>query len=196
MRPVRLPLRLLSFSIASLGLAACGAAAPPVRVTSPTTPAELRVFDHGVDLVDDPEILAGQWRESWGAELQTRVGSADIIALVRVNSAQATRIPDQGPSVRLDIEPDRALLGEVVDIDLVSTEGDGGYVSIDRNQTRLLSTNFVLYIKWYQSDAGVIAAHWHLSPATQAVVRRVEYLIERRRAVPAEQQQRRVVREN
>jgi hypothetical protein len=195
MHSVRLSLRLLSLSLAGLGLAACGASVPAVRVTSPTTPAELRVFDHGVDLVDDPEILAGQWRESWGEELQTRVGGSDVIELVRVNSAQATRIPDRGASYRLDIEPDRALFGEAVDVDLLSTEGEGGYVSVDRNQTRLLSTDFVLFIKWYQAEDGTIAAHWHLSPATPAVVQRITFLVDRRVAVPVSQQ-RRTVYEN
>lgn len=185
----------VSFALAGLAVAACGPGVSAVRVTSPTSAAELRVFDHGVDLVDDPDILAGQWRESWGEELQSRVGSADVIELVHVNSAQATRIPDQGPSYRLDIEPSDTLLGESADITLVSTEGDGGYVSIDRNQTRLLSTDFVLFVKWFQRDTGVIDAHWHLSPATPAVVRRVQYLVERRRTAPADQQ-RRVVREN
>lgn len=195
MTRARLPLRLLPVLLMGLGLTACGAGAVAVRVTSPTTPAELRVFDHGVDLVDDPEMLAGQWRESWGEELQNRVGASDLIELVRINSAQATRIPDQGASYRLDVEPDRALLGEATDVDLVSTEGDGGYVSIDRNQTRLLSTDFVLFIKWYRADDGTTVAHWHLSPATPAVVQRVTFLLERRRAVP-ESQQRRTVHES
>jgi len=192
-RPLLVTLALVSVALASTS---CGGAAAPARVTSPTTPAQLRVFDHGVDLVDDPDILGGQWRESWSEELQARVGAADIIQVVRVNSAQATRIPERGASYRLDIEPDGdALLGASTDIDLLSTEGDGGYVSIDRNQTRLLSTDFVLYIKWYNGEAGAIGAHWHLSPATPAVVRRTQYLIERRRTAP-EDQSRTVVHEN
>ncbi len=192
---VRTSLAPLSLSLAALGLLGCGAALPPARVTSPTTPEELRVFEHGVDLVDDPEILAGQWRESWGAELQQRVGAADVIELVRVNSAQATRIPDQGASYRLDIEPSRALLGEETDVDLLTVETDGGYVSIDRNQTRLLSTDFVLYVKWYRTDDGTTAAHWHLSPATPAVVQRTQFLIGRRRQASSEPN-RVIVREN
>ncbi len=192
-RPLLVTSALVSVALLS---ASCGGSAPPARVTSPTSPADLRVFDHGVDLVDDPDILGGHWRESWGEELQARVGAADIIQLVRVNSAQATHIPDQGPSYRLDIEPDgEALLGASTDIDLLSTEGDGGYVSIDRNQTRLLSTDFVLYIKWYNGEAGAISAHWYFSPATPAVVRRIQYLIERRRTAP-EDQSRTVVHEN
>ncbi len=185
----------LSLSLAALGLVACGAAIPPARVTSPTTPEELRVFEHGVDLVDDPEILAGQWRASWGAELEQRVGAADVIELVRVNSVQATRIPDQGASYRLDIEPSRALLGVQTDVDLLTVETDGGYVSVDRNQTRLLSTDFVLYVKWYRADDGATAAHWHLSPATPAVVQRTEFLIGRRRQASSEPN-RVIVREN
>lgn len=190
----RTSLLAVSMALVAVSQTACGASAPPMRVTSPTTPADLRVFDHGVDLVDDPDILGGQWRESWGEELQARVGAADLIQLVRLNSAQATQIPDQGRSYRLDIEPSNALLGEETDVDLVTAEGDGGFVSVDRNQTRLLSTDFVVYIKWYRNDAGEILAHWHLSPATPAVVRRIQYLIERRRTAP-EDQQRRIVRE-
>ena len=186
----------LALGTAALASISCGGSAPPARVISPTSPADLRVFDHGVDLVDDPDILGGHWRESWGEELQARVGAADVIQLVRVNSAQATRIPEQGPSYRLDIEPGgESLLGTTTDIDLLSTEGDGGYVSIDRNQTRLLSTDFVLYIKWYSGEAGAINAHWHLSPATPAVVQRTRYLIESRRTAP-EDQNRTVVHEN
>ena len=185
----------LLLALFGLALMACGASAAPIRVTSPMTAADVRVFDHGVDFVDDPEILAGQWRRTWADELQARVGSADAIVLVRVNSAQATRIPDVGPSYRLDIEAGGALFGAVTDIDLVSTESDGGYSSVDRNQTRLLSADFVLFLKWYQADDGAVAAHWHLSPATEAVTTRVRFLVTSRRTAPANQP-RRIVREN
>ncbi len=185
----------LLLALFGLALMACGASAAPIRVTSPMTAADVRVFDHGVDFVDDPEILAGQWRRTWADELQARVGSADAIVLVRVNSAQATRIPDVGPSYRLDIEAGGALFGAVTDIDLVSMESDGGYSSVDRNQTRLLSADFVLFLKWYQADDGAVAAHWHLSPATEAVTTRVRFLVTSRRTAPANQP-RRIVREN
>jgi hypothetical protein len=182
-------------TLIGIAVAACGPAPAAVRVTSPMTELELRVFDHGVDFVDDPEILAGQWRRNWGDELQARVGSADIIMLTRVNSAQATRIPDVGPSYRLDIEPSGALFGASSDVDLVSAEGHPGYSSIDRNQSRLLAGDFVLFVKWYRADDRSLDAHWHLSPATEAVTSRVRFLIDSRRTAPANRP-RRIVREN
>jgi hypothetical protein len=187
----------VSFSAAlvALAVAACGPAPVAVRVTSPTTELELRVFDHGVDFVDDPEILAGQWRRNWGDELQARVGSADVIMLTRVNSAQATRIPDVGPSYRLDVAPSGTLFGDLSDVDLVSAEDHPGYSSIDRNQSRLLAGDFVLFVKWYRADDGSIDAHWHLSPASEAVVSRVRFLVGSRRTAP-ENRPRRIVREN
>jgi hypothetical protein len=36
----------------------------------------------------------------------------------------------------------------------------------------------VAFIKWYESDPGEIRAHWHLSPASPRVVRRVTRLVE------------------
>jgi hypothetical protein len=192
-------LRFVAASLLVLTLAfalpACGSAPTAIRVTSPMTATELRVFDHGVDFVDDPEILSGQWRRNWSDELQVRVGSADIILLTRINSAQATRIPDVGPSYRLDIAPSGALLGTSTDIDLVSAEGDPGFSSIDRNQPRLLAGDFVLFVKWYQSDDGTVGAHWHLSPATESVTSRVRFLVDSRRTAP-ENRPRRIIREN
>lgn len=174
----------------AFALLACGSAPAAIRVTSPMTPMELRVFDHGVDFVDDPDILSGQWRRNWSDELQTRVGSADTILLVRINSAQATRIPDVGPSYRLDIQPAGALFGASTDVDLVSAEGDSGFSSIDRNQARLLSSEFVLFVKWYEAEDGTVAAHWHLSPATESVKTRVRFFIDSRRQAPVGQSQR------
>jgi hypothetical protein len=191
----RFPAAALFAVLSGLALAACGPAPAAIRVTSPMSEDELRVFDHGVDFVDDPEILAGQWRRSWSDDLQARVGSADLILLTRINSAQATRIPDVGPSYRLDTAPDSALFGTSADIDLVSAEDDSGYSSIDRNQPRLLTNDFVLFVKWYQAEGGTIGAHWHLSPATEAVLSRVRFLIDSRRT-PAANQPRRIIRNN
>jgi hypothetical protein len=179
-------------TLAGFVLAACGGAAT-VNVT-PTTPDQLRVLDHGADFVEDPEILEGQWRRDWSEELEMRVSSADFVAIVDVLSIQSSRIPDQGRSIRVHVRRKRAIFPSRVpeELDLVVPEGQGGFNSIYRNQARLLRAPQVLFAKWYRDEEQALHVHWHLSPATDPVVRRVEHLVDRRRNAPTET--RRVVR--
>jgi hypothetical protein len=171
---------------------ACGGASA-VNVT-PTTPEQRRVLDHGVDFVEDPEVLEGQWRQDWSRELELRISAADIVAIVDVLSIQTSRIPDQGNAIRVHVRRQRALLPSdpPEEFDLVVPEGEGGYNLVYRNQPRLLRGQHVLFAKWYRDDQQALQLHWHLSPATDPVVRRVEYLVDRRRNAPTET--RRVVR--
>ena len=174
-----MPLRTLLVPSLVLALAACGGA-PAARVTSPFTASDATVFDEGVDFVDDPEILDGHWQEDWTREFQHRIGSSDLIEVVRLVSLRTVTQPDAEPQYTVDVEPQRALLGDLLDVDLISRSSDSGYSGVDTNQRRLLSGTFLLYVKFTRTTDGVIVAKWHLSPASEAILTRAQQMIDTR----------------
>lgn len=167
---------------AALALVACGAAAPALRVTSPFTAEHAAVFDDGADFVARPDALDGDWREDWDRDMQKRVGFSDLICVVTVNTLRTDTDLDRNTTYRLIAHVDRMLYGESPgeEESLVVREGSDGYASIDGNDRRILNKSFVLFLKWYQPPTGPIAAHWHLSPASQQILQATSRMIERR----------------
>jgi len=181
--PIRNALLLLA---AAACLAACGGSPPPARATSEFTPEHAEVFEDSVDFVDDPTVLEGRWREDWSRDLDRRVGFSDLIALVKVSYLNTDTNLERVSTFRIVVSVERSLYGEAPEeeVTLIVREGEPGYGTVVGNERRILDQAFVAYIKWYQADASTVLPHWHLAPATEPVVRRTEYLIERRADVP------------
>ena len=175
---------------------ACGGSEPILG--APFTPEDQQYFDDGVDLIGDPESLEGRWREDWATELDQRVRRADSIIYVRIRTLRTDVDLDRRTTYRLFPESERALLGSLPeDLVLAAREGDAGYAAIRQNEPRILGNALVLFLKWDRPEGAATAtARWHLSPATEQVTSRVEYLLERRRGVERTERGRVIVREN
>lgn len=190
-------MRILLSVLFALGCAAgCAATLPPEPVaTAPLSAEEALLYENGVDNVVDPDVLEGRWREDWSRELDDRVTTADIVAVVTVKTLRTDTDPGRHVTYRLVLETDREIVGEVADdLSLSVAEADGGFNSVDGNERRILDQSFVLFAK-YELAAGndKVTTRWHLAPATEGVVARVDYLAERRRGVERPHPTRRVV---
>src|SRR5262245_21455037 len=84
----RAPMPTLRLFAVLLALApGCGGPRETVmRVTSPFTADLAPVFDNGLDLVRDPRVLEGQWLETWEDDLDRRIASSDVVAVVTVRT--------------------------------------------------------------------------------------------------------------
>lgn len=187
-RPMR---RILSWSIVVLAFAACGGSQEVEVQLSPFTEEHAEVFEDGVDLVADPEGLEGRWREDWSRDLDRRVSWSDVIAVITVRTIRTDTDPNRRTTLRLVVEPSRELVGDIPDeVDLKVFHDAPGFSTVEGNSRQILDQEFIAFLKWYQADDGSVLPHWHLSPASQPVLSRVEYLLERRREIPRERDRR------
>jgi hypothetical protein len=178
----------------SVSYAACGASAPRIVVT-PMTAAQEVVFDNGVDYIDDPTLLEGPWLETWEQEIDARVAGSDVVAYVRITTMRTDIDLERRETHRLVAHIDSLRHGTVEseDIELVAREGEVGFPTVDGNDRRILNQRFAAFVRWTQSDPEApIVPRWHLSPASERIVRRVNSLVEARRA-PTEDRRRIIV---
>ncbi|MAQ17379.1 MAG: hypothetical protein CMN30_21605 [Sandaracinus sp.] len=178
---------LFALVLSALVLSACGATTSNTIPTtgSPLTTEDRMLFDDGADYVGDPAVLEGRWRDDWSRELDERVTNADVVAVVRVDTLRTDTDLERYTTFRVVVTEVDAIVGDLPDdLVLASTEGDGGYSTIDGNESRILNREHVLFLRWEQSTPDApVRARWHLSPHEAPVVDRVEYLAERRRGV-------------
>lgn len=171
----------------TLSAAGCGgetSSAP--RATSPFQPQHLRAFDGRVDFINDPEILERNWQDEWNDDLQRRVSYANAVAVVRIEALRSTTDPEQKTVYHLLAQPETAILGTMQpEFDLRVREGDLGFTSVHRNQQQILQHMFIVFLKWADDSDGSVVARWHLSPATDAVLRRTRFLVQQRRGAPS-----------
>lgn len=164
-------------------LAACGGASE-MTVTSPFTEAHATVLEDGVDFVDDPSVLEGRWQEDWMRDLDRRVSISDGIYIVQIRTIRTDVDLERQETFRLIGEIGSTLYGDTPDgdeLELTVKQGSGGFDTVEGNEQRLMRERMIAFVKWYETEAGTIHAHWHLSPATDGVIARVEYLIQGRR---------------
>jgi hypothetical protein len=167
----------------SLLVALCACAAPE-KTDAGTLPVfaetEAAFFDDGVDLVRDPQGVGGLWQEEWERELGERVARGDFVALGRVHTLRTDQDLDRRTSYRIVLSVERTLRGEAPagDLTLVSREGARGYASVHGNHDRVLEQRFVVFARRYRDAVGAIVTHWHLSPASDAVLKLVNAKLE------------------
>jgi heme-degrading monooxygenase HmoA len=144
--------------------------------TRPFTPELAPLFDDAADFIEDVDALGGRIAADWRRQVRGLSLESDLIVAVRVETvtlgddnstsrayrltAVATRDPIHGV-----LPPDRR-------VDLRVSEGDLGFNAIHQNEQRLQSRSYILFARWYDAE-GTARAHWHLSPETEALTRRV-----------------------
>jgi hypothetical protein len=163
-------MRKLPLAGSLLLLLACGASNPTPKTSPPLTEEQAQSFENGVDFVASLEGIEGRWRDDWDKELQVRVGSSDLIALVTVRTLRTDTDPEQRVTHRLHARVDRELVGSAnEEIELAVHAEAPGFNSVHQNLARLSDKQFVAYVR-----RGPDALHWHLSPASEQVVTETE----------------------
>lgn len=154
-----------------LCIAACAKTAQTSVATAPLTPEQLQAFDDGIDFVASLEGLEGRWRADWDRDLHTRVGSANLVALVTVRTLRTDTDPQQQITYRLVAQVDRELVGKQRDkeLELAVRADELGFSSVHENIGRITDHQYVAYVK-----AGPDGPSWHLSPASTEVVNETE----------------------
>jgi hypothetical protein len=167
----------------SFVVAACGAAPQKVRVTSKFTEEHAALFEDGIDFIADPVVLEGKWREDWQKEFEQRISLSDFVALARVATVRTDTDLEQRTTYRLVAALEKRLHGKPPKGDLVLrvSEEQDGYATVHGKQERILEQQFIAFVKWYETEEDEIAAHWHLSPASEFNVARVKELLKRRK---------------
>jgi hypothetical protein len=173
---------------------ACGGKSPAEVQYAEATPEQERVFEHGVDFVAALEGLEGRWRDDWDRDLQTRVASADFIGTIKVKTLLTETDPEQRVTHRLVGNVQRTLAGKAdTEIELRVREGQPGFLSVHDNLQRIQEREFVAFVKWYRDDVGERAAHFHLSPASEAIVSETESTVALKRQGPDSKKGERVI---
>jgi hypothetical protein len=159
-----------------LCLAACTSTAQTARksgASAPLTPEQAQAFDDGIDFVGTLHGLEGRWREDWDRDLQTRVGTASLVALVTVRTLLTDTNPEQQIRYRLVAQVDRELVGKADrELELSVQADELGFNSVHENIGRITDRQYVAYVK-----VGPSGPSWHLSPASAEVVSETESVI-------------------
>lgn len=162
-------------------LSACGAAVPQIVVT-PMTAEHERLFDNSLDLVGDPSILEGAWLDEWEDEVSGRVQMADTVGLVEVTAIRRDTDLQRRDTLRVVCSVLRTRFGTFPEseIALPVRDDESSFSLVARSEGRLMRNQFVLFVKWTRGDGDTLIPRWHLSPAADPVVRRVNSLAEQR----------------
>ena len=148
---------------------------PAAQPSSPFTATDRVLFDDGVDFVEDPSALSGRWRARIEQALSARIARSDVVGLVEIDAVGGETDPEGDKTFVLstvvrDMWKSRAPEPLV----LSSSPSQAGYSTIDRAQTGILKGRFALFLKWYRRESGQVAGHFHLSPASEAVIRTIK----------------------
>jgi hypothetical protein len=158
-------------------LAACGgkSTTTPARPSSPFTEQDLKLFGDGVDLVADPDGLAGKWADDWNVEMRDRVDRSDLIAMVEVGTLLTDTDPEGHTTHRLVVNVGRVLKGQppATELNLSSADGATGFPTVDSNKGRLLHMHLLALLKWVAQPDGSVSSHFHLASSSDKVVSRV-----------------------
>ena len=165
----------------SLAASACGSTSSQF-VARPITAAQAAVYDNGIDYVDNPSLLEGQWLETWEREIDQRVTEADAVSYVTISTIRTDADLERRETFRLTAHSDSIRYGTLdQDFVLISARTDAGFGTVRGNDTRILNNRFVLFVRFVQETAEApMTARWHMSPASEQIVRRVNSLVDAR----------------
>ena len=165
-------MRVLIAAIACWGVGCAGASS-----NAPTTDfqaSDASLFDNAVDLVEAPVIVEGEWSGAF----ERRVGRADLIVAVRVESLSSDLVKRRS-AYRIAVRVEAWLKGSSSkEIVLRVRDDEPGYQSIRVNEDRILHDPFVAFLKWEAgSESPKLTPHWHLSPDSDAVRDKVQFFL-------------------
>ena len=172
-------LRLCLMTLALAIGTGCGASRPGPAVSSPFSERDAQLFDDGVDLMEDPDALHGQWRIDWERELTQRLDRSDAIVEGEIISTHVDSDPDQRKSYRVVLTVRKVHRGFLergaTEVSLTAREGSLGYGSVASNPERILRLPFVAFMKYVEGPTHPVA-HFHLTPPSIALRRALSEL--------------------
>lgn len=170
---------LFPFVVAYLSTAGCGGG---FKVGSPWNPNEARFFDDGMDLIKQPSKLGGEWAFNHEEELDARVNLGDLVALVSLLTVQTTTDIDGEEAKRIEAQITEVMFGSspMEKVFLQSSKASLGYPLILRHE-RHLTGEFLVFIRWFDKEDGSLGHHFHLSPASTEMRKKVQGMIDDRR---------------
>jgi hypothetical protein len=179
--------RSCAIAIAALSVvtAGCGGGFTVGRDWDPA--AEATVFDDGIDVVDDPAKLSGEWAFRARQDLDERSNLADMVAVVNILSIQTTKDVDGTEAQRIDARVERVLYGASPGrtLALNSPASSLGYSLITRHEGRLTGA-YIVFLRWFQKEDETLGHHFHFSPASPTIYEKVEGYVKARKAQEAQ----------
>ncbi|MGB9340038.1 MAG: hypothetical protein WCB63_12405, partial [Polyangiales bacterium] len=165
-------MRVLIAAFAWLGIGCAGAT--PSMPAPDFRPSDAPLFDNAVDLVEAPVIVEGDWT----GVFERRVGRADLIAVVRVDSLSSDFVSRRS-AYRLTVRVKNRLKGSSSkEIVLRVDDDEPGYETVRVNEDRLLHNPFVVFLKWAADpESAEPIPRWHLSPDSDAVRETVDFFL-------------------
>lgn len=170
--------------LSSLTALGCSSAGTQVRPRAPWEPGLAEFFDDAADFIEDPGDLEGAWATDYSTALQGRIDEADLIARVLITTINEDINVEGQRRKHLLAQITSTLSGDAPAderLHLIVDDGSEGFDTIDRGERRLFNNRFVAFVRWYETEEGVVRAHWHLSPGSRPVVDLVRRSIEQRR---------------
>jgi hypothetical protein len=167
--------RLLCFLIVLCGSACSSQAAQGPRPRSPFTADDAALFEDGIDLIENPDQLEGQWKTDWDRDLDRRIAQSDFVALGSVTTLRDDSDLESRTSYQIVLAIERTLAGDAhgSELTLISRQGSGGYSSVEKQRKQLLGRKLTAFVKYAAGDGDSVVSHFHLSAPSSAVLERV-----------------------
>lgn len=165
-----------AFVALALAAGSCSGARPQNRPTAPFTPTLARYFDDSVDYVENVEGLGGRVFSEWRTQINGLARNSDMIGVGRIETVLLGTDVDGTRSYRLTAAIANVIRGEAPEENHVSLrvgEGQPGFNTVSGKEARLQAGRYIVFVRWYTDGAGQVQAHWHMTPYTEAIVRRV-----------------------
>jgi hypothetical protein len=158
-----------------LGCMACAHGAQGPRAHAEFSPSDAALFEDGLDLIEDPDQLEGQWKSDWDRDLDRRVAQSDVIAVGTVTMLRADVDLDRRTSYHLVLSVERTLEGKAPgELILVSREGAAGYASVGDHSGDVLNRKLLAFVRYAAGPDDSVIVHFHLSVPSQTVLQRVD----------------------
>ena len=162
-----------------VSLTGCGGA---FKTGESWDPRESRMFDDGVDLLQDISKLSGEWEYQAEQELEARAHLSDMVAVVNVLAVQTNEDLEGIESKKIEARIDDIIYGDAPsgDLALKSNSDSLGYSLILRHEQHLVGKHIV-FMRWFTQDDKSLGHHFHLSPASGRLEKVVRKLIKARK---------------
>jgi hypothetical protein len=134
-----------------------------------------------------PDTYSSEYAEDVRNEVKGRIALADAVVRLRVDAVQTSRDRNELEQKRIATTPLEILQGSIPaePLILISTSDARGYELLRRHENHLRGEQLA-FIRFFTNDDGTTGHHFHLSPASEAMLSIVAELIEARRKTDRE----------